>query len=114
MQEETFNPMVQTWHSKIDLPTPNPHVLYCIRKIENYPDRGYAYLTVFVARAGAPYETVLFYSYASVEHYGKFIEDIKAFCPLHGTRIKDYLFTFDKDKDCPCGWNTINVQELER
>ena len=39
--------MTQTNRStKIDLPRPNPHVLYCIRKIENRPELGYCYLTV--------------------------------------------------------------------
>jgi hypothetical protein len=59
-----FDPTVQTWHSKVDLPMPNPHVLYCIRKIVNYPELGYCYLTAHVDRAGAPYETILFYTYA--------------------------------------------------
>ncbi len=42
--------MTQTNRStKIDLPRPNPQVLYCIRKIENRPELGYCYLTVLVA-----------------------------------------------------------------
>ena len=113
MQEEIFNPMVQTWHSKIDLPTPNPHVLYCIKKITNYPELGYCYLEVIVDRAGAPYKTILFYHYAFVEQYGKFIEDIKDLVPLHCTSIKDYLVTFHQDKECPCGWRNQSVKEGE-
>jgi hypothetical protein len=110
-----FDPTVQTWHSKVDLPTPNPHMLYCIRKIVNYPELGYCYLTVHVDRAGAPYETILFYTYAPVNGeytYSKFIEDIKELAPLHCTRIKDYLLTFEKDKECPCGW--VNKEEVAR
>ncbi len=64
MQQETFDPTVQSWHSKIDLPTPNPHVLYCIRKIENRPELGYCYVTVLVDRAGEPHEQILFFTYA--------------------------------------------------
>ena len=110
-----FDPTVQTWHSKVDLPTPNPHVLYCIRKIVNYPELGYCYLTVHVDRAGVPYETILFYTYAPVNGeytYSKFIEDIKELAPLHCTRIKDYLLTFEEDKECPCGW--VNKEEVVR
>ena len=110
--------------TKIDLPRPNPHVLYCIRKIENRPELGYCYLTVFVApgvwgrgwpsesrgprRDGEPYETILFYTYAPVNSgysYGSFIEDMKGLCPLHFARIKDYLLTFEKESACPRGWN---------
>ena len=110
MQQEAFDPTVQSWHSKVDLPAPNPHVLYCIKKITNYPELGYCYLEAIVDRAGAPYETVLFYHYASVEEeYGKFIEDIKGLVPLHCTSIKDYLVSFHQDKACPCGWKSDNM-----
>ncbi len=97
----------QECSSKIDLPTPDPLVLYCVKKITNRPELGYCYLDALVDRAGEPYETILFYTYAPVNGeyaYSRFIEDIKALCPLHSTRIKDYLLTFEKDKECPCGW----------
>ena len=107
---------ILSWHSsKIDLPIPNPCVLYCIKKIENRPELNYCYLTVLVDRAkvpgtGEPYETILFYTYAPVQghNYSRFIEDIKALVPLHCSRIKDYLVTFHKDQVCPCGWNASN------
>jgi len=110
-----FDPTVQTWHSKVDLPTPNPHMFYCIRRIVNYPELGYCYLTVHVDRAGVPYETILFYTYAPVNGeytYSKFIEDIKELAPLHCTGIKDYLLTLEKDKECLCGW--VNKEEVAR
>lgn len=109
-EQETFNPMLQSWHSKIDLPTPNELVLYCVRKIKNYPDLGYAYLTVLVGRAGAPHETTLFYNYGSVPNYSRFLEDIKDLCPHHCTRIKDSLVTFHKAEECPCGWEQENLE----
>ncbi len=102
--QEAFNPMIQTWHSKIDLPTPNPMVLYCVRKIENYPELGYAYLTVLVDRSGEQYQTVLFYNYAPMQNYSRFVEDIRGLVPLHCTNISDYSITFHKEKECPCGW----------
>jgi len=107
MQQETFNPMVQSFHSKIDMPTPNPCALYCIRKIENRPELGYCYLTVLVDKDGSkePFETVLFYTYAPVQGYSRFIEDIKGLVPLHCSRIKDYLVTFHRTETCPCGKN---------
>ncbi len=89
--------MTQTNRStKIDLPRPNPHVLYCI------------YLTVLVERGGEPYDTILFYTYAPVNSgysYSRFIEDRKRLCPLHSARIKDYLMTFEKERACPCGYS---------
>ena len=109
--------MTQTNRStKIDLPRPNPHVLYCIRKIENRPELGYCYLTVLVApgdgggprRDGEPYDTILFYTYAPVNSdysYSRFIEDRKGLCPLHSARIKDYLMAFEKERACPCGYS---------
>jgi hypothetical protein len=101
--------MTQTNRStKIDLPRPNPHVLYCIRKIENRPELGYCYLTVLVERGGEPYDTILFYTYAPVNSgysYSRFIEDRKGLCPLHSARIKDYLMTFEKERACPCGYS---------
>jgi hypothetical protein len=108
MQQETFDPTIRSWHSKIDLPTPNPCALYCIRKIENRPELGYCYLTVLVEREGIPesepYETTLFYTYAPIQGYSRFIEDIKGLVPLHCARIKDYLVTFHRTEVCSCGW----------
>lgn len=100
------NDPILTFHSKIDLPTPNPCILYCIKKIENRPELSYCYLTVLVDRAGEPYEQILFYTYAPVQghNYSRFIEDIKALVPLHCSCIKDYLVTFHKTETCPCGW----------
>jgi hypothetical protein len=46
LRSGTFDPTVQSWHSKIDMPTLNPHVLYCIREIKNFPELGYCYVTV--------------------------------------------------------------------
>lgn len=109
MKQEAFNPMVQSWNTKIDLPTPDPCALYCIRKIENRPELGYCYLTVFVG--GEPREQILFYTYAPVQGYGRFIEDIKSLVPLHSSRIRDYLVTFDKHEKCLCGIHDDNVKE---
>lgn len=53
---ETFDPTRQSWHSKIDLPTPNPCVMYCIREIKNFPELGYCYLSALVDRAGEAYD----------------------------------------------------------
>ena len=103
-EQETFNPMLQSWHSKIDLPTPNPMILYCIRKIENFPEREYCYMTVLVDRAGSPYQTVLFFNYQGIENYGRPIEDLKKLVPLHFSEISDdLLVTFNKATECPCG-----------
>ena len=52
LRNGNFDPTVQSWHSKIDMPTPNPYVLYCIREIKNFPELGYCYVTVLVDRAG--------------------------------------------------------------
>ena len=101
-----FDPTIQSWHSKVDLPTPNPSVLYCIRKIENRPELGYCYLTALVERRGEPCETILFYNYVLIQGYGGFIEDIKNLVPLHCSRIKDHLVTFHKREQCPCGWRS--------
>ena len=109
-----FNPMVQSFQSKIDLPTPNPTLMYCIKKIENFPELGYCYLTVLVERAGEPYQTILFYTYASSNagyRYSRFIEGIKTLVPLHSTRIKeDCLIVFECDKKCPCGWTLDQIK----
>ena len=104
LRNGTFDPTVQSWHSKIDMPTPNPHVLYCIREIKNFPELGYCYVTVLVDRAGEPYEQILFYNYVPIQGYSRFVEDIKNFVPLHCSCIKDYLVTFHRTEKCPCGW----------
>ena len=57
-----------------------------------------------VGRGREPYEITLFYTYAPVQGYARFIEDIKDLCPLHCSRIKDYLVTFHKEEECPCGY----------
>jgi hypothetical protein len=96
-----FNPMVQSFQSKIDLPTPNPTLMYCIKKIENFPELGYCYLTVLVERAGEPYQTILFYTYVSSNadyRYSRFIEGIKTLVPLHSTRIKEDCLIVDGHK----------------
>ena len=111
--QEQFNPMVQSWHSKIDLPTPNPQVLYCVRKIDNYGDLGYCYFEVLVDRGGEPYQTVLFHNYADMPMLGWFIQDIKALVPLHCTLIReDHLIVFERDKPCPCGYEYNDNKEI--
>ncbi len=112
MQQRTFDPTVQSWHSKIDLPTPNPRILYCIRKIENRPELGYCYVTALVDKEGEPFETVLFFTYAPIQGYSRFIEDIKGLVPLHCSRIIDYLVTFHKTEPCPCGWEGEHGNDL--
>ena len=112
LRNGTFDPTVQSWHSKIDMPTPNPHVLYCIREIKNFPGLGYCYVTVLVAsgggggprRDGEPYEQILFYNYVPIQGYSRFVGDIKNLVPLHCSCIKDYLVTFHRTEKCPCGW----------
>src|SRR5205085_323450 len=48
----------------------------------------------------------LFYYYAHLNDsgaYSAFLDDIKELCPLHCTRIRDGLLTFESDKTCSCG-----------
>src|SRR5258708_6365277 len=92
----------------------NTTLMYCNKKIENFPELGYCYLTVLVERAGEPYQTILFYTYASSNagyRYSRFIEGIKTLVPLHSTRIKeDCLIVFECDKKCPCGWTLDQIK----
>jgi len=94
------HPLIRS-RTKIDLPLPDPDVLYCIVKIDNYPLLGYAYLTVVDEKG----ERVLFYNYSTVPGSGRFVEDTAPLVPLHCTKIKDYLVTFHHHETCPCGWN---------
>lgn len=79
------------------LPTPKPDVIYCVQAIRSYPERSYAYLTIFDGRE----EKVLFYRYPTTE-YWQFIEDLKALCPLHCVVIMKGLVTFAREASCPC------------
>ncbi len=81
---------------KID--SPQPCVLYCIKKIRNYPELGYAYLTTVNSRG----ERVLLYDYRTVAGYGEFIQSMVALVPLHCVKIKDALLTFHREQACPC------------
>ena len=93
---------IQVSRSKIDLPVPSTDELYCVREVLNFASGGYAYLRVNDSRS----ERTLFYYYAMLSDngsYGSFMDDLAALVPLHFTRIRDGLVTFERDKTCVCG-----------
>ena len=82
--------------SKLELPTPDPDMIYHVKKIENFQD--YAYLTVIDA-AG---ERVLFFHYAN-RAYAPFLSDMAQLVPLHYVVIRNRLLSFARGEPCPCG-----------
>lgn len=93
--------------SKLDLPTPQENVVYCIRRILNYPGLSYAYVTVLIE--GSRDEIVLFYRYPAISSYWEFMDTVKDIVPLHNAQFRDRLLTFKREENCLCGHTVMSI-----